>query len=74
MFYKLVQSTDFDAIEGGMMMTTKEIIAVTSADDPKIAREFFEYLKRKGIIYYSEGAVEVEEATRDEFEIYIKNS
>lgn len=74
MFYKLVQNTDFDAIEGSFMMTSQEVIAVTSADDARIARELFDYMKRKGVIVYSEGAVEVEEATRDEFEDYIKNS
>ena len=28
MFYKIVEGTDFDALEGSMLMTTKQIIAV----------------------------------------------
>ena len=72
MFYKLVQSTDFDAIDGGMMMTAKEIIAVISADSEKDAMRIFEFMKAKNVIYFTPGAVEIEPANRDEFEEYMK--
>ena len=74
MFYKLVQSTDFDALEGTVMMTAKEIVAVTAADSKKDAQMIFEFMKRKGLIYFSSGAVDVEEATREEFEHYVTNN
>ena len=74
MFYKLVQNTDFDALEGGMMMTAKEVIAVVYARGVKDAEIMFEFMKRKGIIYYSSEAVTIEEATREEFDDFIKNS
>ncbi len=74
MFYKLVQSTDFDALEGTVMMTAKEIVAVTAADSKKDAQMIFEFMKRKGLIYFSSGAVNVEEATREEFEHYVTNN
>lgn len=74
MFYKLVQSTDFDALEGTVMMTAKEIVAVTSADSKKDAQMIFEFMKRKGLIHFSSGAVKVEEATREEFEHYVINN
>ena len=74
MFYKLVQSTDFDAIDGGMVMTAKEIVAVIAADSPKDAQMIFDFMKQKGVIYFSNGATEIEPATREEFEDYIKYS
>lgn len=73
MYYKLVQSTDFDAVDGGMMMTAKEVIAIVPANCVKDAWLMFEFLKRHGLIYYTGGCVEVEPASRSEFEDYIKN-
>ena len=72
MFYKIVEGTDFDALEGSMLMTTKQIIAVTSADTPKDAMAIFNFMKAKGVIHFSNN-VEIEQATREEFEDFIKN-
>lgn len=71
MFYKLVQNTDFDALDGMMMMTSQEIIAVTAADNKKDAEILFDFMKRRNLIYYTVGSVEIEEATREEFQDWI---
>lgn len=71
MFYKLVQNTDFDALDGMMMMTSQEIIAVTAADNKKDAEILFDFMKRRNLIYYTADSVEIEEATREEFQDWI---
>jgi hypothetical protein len=70
MYFNLVEPTDFDALEGQIMMTSKQIIASTIAHNKKEAELNFRFLAKHGVIYFSKAA-EVEEGTREDYLAFI---
>ena len=71
MYFKLVEITEFDAIEGSISQATKQIIAVLPANSKEEAELIFHYLKRLNVLRFSNSA-RIYEAARDEFLDFIK--
>ena len=66
MYWKLVEVTEFDALEGSLAMATQNIIAICCAPTKKEADAYFKYLDRCGNIHYTNTA-EIVESSREEF-------
>lgn len=66
MYWKLIEVTEFDALEGSLAMATQNIIAVCCAPTKKEADAYFKYLDRRGAIRYTKTA-EIVESNREEF-------
>lgn len=70
MYYKLVNVTEFDALEGSMSYSTKQLVAVCAANNTDEAKRIFSFLDRARIIKTSYNQ-EIEEATKEEFDDFI---
>lgn len=69
MYYKLVETTEFDANE--QLYSSKAIVCVMMAKDKADAQNWFRKFAKDGIIRMSNLA-EVEEATEDEYNDFTK--
>ena len=70
MYYKLVNINEFDALEGSMIGSTKQLVAVCAAHSTDEAKRIFSFLDRARVIN-ANGYQEIEEATREEFDDFI---
>lgn len=70
MYYKLVTVNEFDALEGSMIGSTKQLAAVCAAHSTDEAKRIFSFLDRARVIKVN-SYQEIEEATREEFDDFI---
>ena len=70
MYYKLVELTESDAIEGLFTTTTKQTVAVTPAHNEHEASLMFEYMAKNKSIRRGVHQ-KIMEATPDEFDAFI---
>ena len=64
MYWKLVEITEFDALE--QLYTSKAIVGVIQANNKAKAKAWFDKFTEVGLIKRS-NAAEIEEATEDEY-------
>ena len=72
MYFKLVEKTEFDAIEGSQSYASEQIISIVPANSKREAEEIFKKLGDLKIIPVNLNYQEVRESNIDEFSDYLE--